>query len=136
VSEVESNDWAYLRDLPLVDPDFAATDKIDVLFGADVYTTIIGSGATRALEIRSRSSQVSTVSGCVDAAHNRGPPVYGCRDLDILGTEVLGARRSQVEHKTYNDIIMTSLKSHFGKITIISFDTFLAMFGNLFMLSR
>jgi len=27
----------------------------------------------------------------------------------------------QIEHKTHNDIIMTSLKSHFEKIIIIAF---------------
>ncbi|XP_018392758.1 PREDICTED: uncharacterized protein LOC108771854 [Cyphomyrmex costatus] len=44
VSSTSVRDWPHLRGLELADPEFCASDSINILLGADVLAEIIGSG--------------------------------------------------------------------------------------------
>lgn len=39
--------WPHLRDLELADPEFLATNEIDILLDADVYAAILGLGVRK-----------------------------------------------------------------------------------------
>lgn len=52
-SAVEASfEWPHVRGLDLADPDFAATDPIDVLLEADVYASILRDGLRRGSEFQ------------------------------------------------------------------------------------
>ncbi|XP_070167587.1 uncharacterized protein [Polyergus mexicanus] len=46
-ADATSSDWTHIRGLELADPDFTASDSIDVLLGADVYSAILRDGVRR-----------------------------------------------------------------------------------------
>lgn len=47
VTNIADSCWTHLRSLPLADPTFGSTGRIDALLGADVWGTIIQDGITR-----------------------------------------------------------------------------------------
>ncbi|XP_036142104.1 uncharacterized protein LOC118645339 [Monomorium pharaonis] len=65
------DDWPHLRDLSLANPDFRAGDPIDILLGADVYSTIIEDGLRKGgprAPIAQRTALGWILSGVVDAS--------------------------------------------------------------------
>jgi len=44
IASTALREWSHLRGLELADPDFCASDSIDLLLGADAHAAIIGSG--------------------------------------------------------------------------------------------
>ncbi|XP_011706167.1 PREDICTED: uncharacterized protein LOC105461365 [Wasmannia auropunctata] len=62
-------DWPHLRDLQLADPEFFASEEIDVLLGADVYASILGPGVRKGGEGEPVAQETALgwiVSGTVD----------------------------------------------------------------------
>ncbi|XP_011685702.1 PREDICTED: uncharacterized protein LOC105448687 [Wasmannia auropunctata] len=68
--------WPYVRDLVLADPDFRATDSVEILLGADVYAKIVEDGLRKGktgTPVAQRTSLGWILSGLMCGAEPRGP---------------------------------------------------------------
>ncbi|XP_071581282.1 uncharacterized protein [Temnothorax nylanderi] len=75
--------WAHIRGLSLADPDYSASDTIDVLLGADVYAAILCPGLRRGGEgepIAQNTQLGWIISGSVgEASSGRSAQAFQCR---------------------------------------------------------
>ncbi|KMQ86784.1 gag-pol protein, partial [Lasius niger] len=71
---VRREPWKHLHGLELADPDFQATDPVDILLGADVYAAILDSGVIKGgprEPIAQRTSLGWILSGAIEESTDR-----------------------------------------------------------------
>jgi len=70
---VRQEPWSHLHGLELADPEFQATDPVDILLGADVYAAILDSGVIKGNPrepMAQRTSLGWILSGAIEASNN------------------------------------------------------------------
>lgn len=88
-TELQTSDWLYLDKIPLADPGYAKPGKIDILFGAEVYSEVLLDGVVRHNKLLAQNTTLGWVlSGMVSDSTSANRRVVNMH-LNVSGDELL-----------------------------------------------